>query len=299
MIFKSVELSDLPDIQKCVFASGCRACDFSPVNLFIWQCIYKNRICIEDGFLFRRNEGKNGEVRYAFPLGAGEVRPALEKIRADAAENGAPLVFTGLTDEQLSMVTEHFSDKSFSLSPRRDRADYVYSSEKLATLSGKKYHSKRNFINRFNQNYGSRAEIAPITEKDLPEIAEYSRLWCETNGCRHENGLEEEACAISTALKNWNELGLTGALLRLDGKVCAFNFASALTADTADVHVEKADDTVEGSYAVINNALAKMLLPRFSYINREEDLGLPGLRQAKESYRPEILLMRTDAREEV
>ena len=83
----------------------------------------------------------------------------------------------------------------------------------------------------------------------------------------------------------------------MDGKVCAFNFASPLTADTADVHVEKADDTFEGSYAVINNALAKLLLPKYKFLNREEDLGLPGLRQAKESYRPEILLMRTDAAE--
>ena len=299
MDFKKVTLDDLPEIQNCVFAGECRACDFSAVNLFIWQCIYKNEICIEDGFLFRRSLSEKGVPKYTFPIGNGNVGRALDKISADAANFSAPLCFSGLTDSQTEILSAHFENRAFNFTPRRDRADYIYSAEKLATLSGKKYHSKRNFINRFNQNYGSRAEIAPITPADIPEVSEYSRIWCEANGCRHGNGLEEEACAISTALKNWKDLNLTGALLRLDGRVCAFNFASPLTADTADVHVEKADDSIEGAYAVINNALAKMLLPNYVYINREEDLGLPGLRQAKESYRPEILLMRTDAAEAV
>lgn len=297
MDFKKVTLNDLADIRSCVFASECLACDFSAVNLFIWQCIYKNEIRIEDGFLFRRSLSKNNSPRYTFPIGKGDISAALDKIAADAAEFGAPLFFSGVTDEQTELLSEHFKTKNFQLTPRRDRADYIYSAEKLATLSGKKYHSKRNFINRFNQLYGSRAEITPITIEDIPDIAQYSKQWCEANGCRHGEGLEEESCAISNALKNWESLELTGALLRLDGKVCAFNFASALTADTADVHVEKADDSIEGAYTVINNALAKMLLSKYRYINREEDLGLSGLRQAKESYRPEILLMRTDAEE--
>ena len=297
MEFRTVTLDDLSDIRSRVFESECLACDFSAVNLFIWQCIYKNDICIEDGFLFRRSISKNGSPRYTFPIGSGDLGEALDKIAADAAKFGSPLFFSGLTDEQKELLVSHFPLRSFEFTPRRDRADYIYSTEKLATLSGKKYHSKRNFINRFNLTFGERAEIAPITPKDIPEVEKYSREWCEVNGCRHGEGLEEEACAISNALKNWESLGLTGALLRLDGKICAFNFASPLTADTADVHVEKADDTVEGAYAVINNALAKMLLPKYRFLNREEDLGLPGLRQAKESYRPEILLMRTDAAE--
>ena len=297
MDFKKVTLNDLAEIRSRVFEAECLACDFSAVNLFIWQCIYKNDIYVEDGFLFRRSFSKNGSPRYTFPIGKGDTAAALEKIAADAKSFASPLFFSGLTDGQKELLVSHFSSKNFMFTPRRDRADYIYSTEKLATLSGKKYHSKRNFINRFNQTYGERAEIAPITLKDIPEIAEYSRIWCEANGCRHGEGLEEEACAISNALKNWESLDLTGALLRLDGNICAFNFASPLTADTADVHVEKADDAIEGAYAVINNALAKMLLPKYSFLNREEDLGLPGLRQAKESYRPEILLMRTDAEE--
>ncbi|MBR6772429.1 MAG: DUF2156 domain-containing protein [Clostridia bacterium] len=297
MDFKKVTLDDLSEIRSCVFAAKCLACDFSPANLFIWQCIYKNEIRIEDGFLFRRSLSKGGSPRYTFPVGKGDVGAALEKIAADAKSFGSPLFLSGLTDEQKDLLSVLLPSESFEFTPRRDRADYIYSAEKLATLSGKKYHSKRNFINRFNLTYGARAEIAPITAKDIPEVAEYSRIWCEANGCRHGEGLEEEACAISTALKNWESLELTGALLRLDGKVCAFNFASPLTEDTADVHVEKADDCIEGAYAVINNALAKMLYPKYRFLNREEDLGLPGLRQAKESYRPEILLMRTDARE--
>ncbi|MBR4941177.1 MAG: DUF2156 domain-containing protein [Clostridia bacterium] len=297
MNFKNVELSDLEAIGQCVALSGCRACDFSPVNLFIWRQIYKNEICIEDGFLFRRSITRVGTPRYTFPLGWGSCGAALDKIRSDAAGFGAPLCFSGLTEDQKDEVTRHFSDLTFNFEPRRDRADYIYSTEALASLSGKKYHSKRNFINRFNQKYGSRAEISPISHEDLPEIYQYSRIWCEANGCRHDESLEKESCAIAEALNNWDKLMLSGAVLRLDGKVCAFNFASPITEDTADVHVEKADDSIEGAYAVINNALAKMLLPRFRYLNREEDMGLPGLRQAKESYRPEILLMRCDALE--
>ena len=297
MEFKNVSAELLPRIAECVSASGCLACDFTPVNLFIWRNIFKNEIALEKGFLFRRSFTSQGSPRYTFPLGAGDPAEALELILEDSRRFGAPLCFSGLTDGQLETVLSRFPEKEFELVPRRDRADYIYSAEALATLSGKKYHAKRNFINRFTQKYGDSARISPITPGDIPEILEYSRHWCEANGCRHGEGLEKEACAISDALANWEMLGLFGAVLRIDGRVCAFNFASHINPTAADVHVEKAEDSIEGCYAVINNALAKMLAPKYRYLNREEDMDLPGLRQAKLSYRPEILLTRTDARE--
>lgn len=295
MIFRDITTEDIDGIRRCAEASGCRACDSSAVNMFIWKRLYRQEFCFEGNFLFRRSFDKSGMPVYGFPLGRGEIGKALEKTERDAAELGRGFGFWGLTEEQMRSVDALWPGR-FEFSEQPDIADYIYTSESLAELPGKKYHSKRNFLNRFEQKYGDISTVLPITQADIREISEYSSRWCAANGCRHDDSsLAVESCAIGTALANWDALGLFGAVLRVDGRVRAYNVASELLPDTADVHVEKADEEIEGAYAVVNNALAKMLRQKYRYINREEDMGLPGLRRAKESYRPAIRLMRYTA----
>lgn len=272
----------------CIEASGSISCDSSFVNMYIWENIYQQLIHFENGFLFRCGQGPNRFV-YKFPLGSGDIFAALKLVEQDAASCGKIPEFDALTKENCEIIAKAFPDTPYSFHIMPGAADYIYKTQDLVNLSGRTYHAKRNFINRFQRQYADRSEIGVITEKDYDEILEFNKKWCEKDGCIHDN-LLSESCAIKKAFAHYNDLSLEGLWLRIDGEIKAYTFASRLTKDVADVHVEKADADIAGAYAVINNAFANMLADRYTYINREEDLGLPGLRKAKQSYYPMILL---------
>ena len=293
MEFRRITLADRAEFERCISASGTLAYDASFTSMFIWQRAYNVGYCLENGFIFRRGE----DGRYRFPIGGGDVFAALAKIERDAKERGAALQFNGLTKEQCEIVAQAFPAREFEFIERPDFADYIYNASDLIFLKGKRYHSKRNFINRFKRENDGRYEITPITKDDIDSVWEYNKAWCERNGCVHDQALLGEFCAIKIALSNFFELGLVGRLLNLDGRIIAYTFASRIGENAVDVHVEKAEDGIAGAYQVINNALASA--PEFEgvrYINREEDMGKEGLRKAKQSYCPEILLMRYNAR---
>ncbi len=282
----------LPLIER----SGCMACDASFVNMFIWKNLYQSLICIRNGFLFRRGVGRSRLI-YSYPLGGGDIADALSLIREDAAEAGGLPAFEGLTEEQCPVVAAVYKDINYTFEKTPQWADYIYHSSDLAALGGKKYHSKRNFINRFQAEYGGRYALKEITPDMLDELWRFNLEWCAREGCAHgHNGVGSESCAIRTAFSNYTALGLRGQALYVDGAIAAYTFASHLLDTVADVHVEKALASVTGAYAVINQALAAALAPSYQYLNREEDMGLDGLRQAKASYHPAIHLMRYSAR---
>ncbi len=294
MNFRQIELEDRELALPCIEAAGSMSCDTSFVNMFIWKNIYKSEICFENGFLFRRGVGAE-RFKYRFPLGGGDIFAALSAIEKDAGEAGRLPEFVGLTEDHCGVIEKAYPGVRYMFEKKPDWADYIYRASDLAELTGKKYHAKRNFINRFQQQYEGRYTLAEIRRDEFPEILEFTRIWCEKNGCIHDMDLSRELCAVKTAFSYYEALGLVGLCLRLDGKVIAYTLASRLIKGVADVHFEKADSDIDGSYAVINNALARHLAKEYVYINREEDLGLPGLRKAKASYHPEIHLMRYNA----
>jgi hypothetical protein len=293
--FRQIRLSDKKQAISCIEASGSFSCDSSFVNMYVWGNIYQNLICFENGFLFRCGQGPNRFV-YKFPLGGGDVSDALKLLEEDAAEHGKIPEFIGLTEENCEIIVKTLPHIPYSFQIMPGASDYIYKASDLAELPGKKYHSKRNFLNRFERLYGSRSEIGGITDRDFEEILEFNKKWCEQNGCVHSRTLFRETCAIKRAFAHYKKLSFEGLWLRVDGEIKAYTFASRLVEGVADVHVEKADTDIIGAYAVINNALAKMLSARYTYINREEDLEIPGLRQAKQSYHPAILLSKYSAK---
>ena len=289
MQFREIELSDRAQVEKCAEAAGCMSCDASFVNMFIYKGLYPSKYCIADGFVFRREPGPEG-AEYSFPLGGGDIEAALAAVVADAG--GRPS-FTGLTEEQRGVLAECLPAMKYDFAEQRGIADYIYSARDLIDLSGKKYHAKRNFINRFELDYGSRCELVPIGSSNFDEVWKFNKAWCEREGCPHEGGsIVGEACAIRAALAHYIELGLMGLVLRLDGRIIAYTIGSRLLSNVADVHIEKADDEIPGAYPMINHSFVSQTLSGFEYINREEDMDVPGLRRAKESYHPAILLMR-------
>jgi len=291
--FRDIELSDRADFEKCTVSSGTMACDASFTNMFIWRKAYKVGYCLKDGFIFRRSESG----KYRFPIGGGDICAALKEVKRDSEERGGELKFDALTETQCRILSEAFPERKFSFAKKPDYADYIYNASDLISLSGKKYHAKRNFINRFKQVNDGRYRLSAIAQEDLDEVWVYNKEWCEKNGCLHNLTLLGETCAVRIAFANYNELGLVGRVLKLDGKIIAYSFATRINGETIDVHVEKAEYEIPGAYPIINNALASAEeFEEIRYINREEDMGIEGLRKAKESYHPEILLMRYNAR---
>ncbi|MFY9377952.1 MAG: phosphatidylglycerol lysyltransferase domain-containing protein, partial [Peptococcia bacterium] len=181
-----------------------------------------------------------------------------------------------------------FFPGKFSYQDDREGYDYIYTLEKLVSLSGKKLQSKRNHINRFIANNADWS-FEEISQDNLSECWEMNQEWCRQNGCKDDELLNEEYCAVRRCFNNYEALELEGGLLRLAGKVIAFTMGERLNSDTYVVHIEKAFGEIQGAYQLINREFAKLIQerhPDIVYVNREEDMGYEGLRRAKMSYRP-------------
>ena len=170
----------------------------------------------------------------------------------------------------------------------RDNADYVYRREDLATLAGRHFTKKRNHINQCLAAYDCRYEI--ITQETVAECLAMQDRWCAARDCKAEPGLCGEYRAIEETLRHYTEFGLTGGGIRIEGTIEAFTVGEELNPSTAVCHFEKAMPEFHGLAQLINQWFAKNNLADFAYVNREQDLGIPGLRRAKESYSPDHLV---------
>ena len=225
---------------------------------------------------------------------AADLAEAIHWLEEDSLANSHPLCMLGITPENRALLEATHPDGFFYI-PERDYFDYIYLREDLATLKGKKYQPKRNHINNFKKRYTY--EYLPITPEIVPQCLELERQWFKANNesAEEEEELSDERRSLTYALHHAEELDLTGGAIRVEGKIIAFSFGAPINHDTFGVHVEKADVSYEGAYTVINQEFAAHLPEQYTYVNREEDLGIPGLRQAKLSYQPAILLEKSAA----
>ena len=287
--FVPVTINDRDKINEFFFKSTYRNCDFSFSNIFCWQHRYQTSYTIESGFLFFRFLAGGKKPGYMMPLGDGDLKMALEIILEDAKERGEPFRMYALTNEMRDKIFQIFPDK-FEYETRRSWAEYIYNSEDLIGLKGKKLQSIRNHINKFKRTYEN-YEYIPITREIIPECIELYHRWCKENGgCAEDESLVEESFSIRKAFDNFEALGLHGGALRVDGTIVAYSYGQRLTEDTFGVHAEKSLYEIDGGFTMINQQFAEHECADFAYINREEDLGLDSLRQAKMSYQPAILL---------
>jgi hypothetical protein len=182
---------------------------------------------------------------------------------------------------------------AFDFEESRDDADYVYLTERLSTLSGKKLQPKRNHISRFKDNPDWRYE--DISEENIEDCLIMSKDWCEKYNCEDSQDLDDEYCAVRQALQHYFTLGFDGGLIRREGKVVAFTIGEPLNNSAYVVHIEKAYHDIQGAYPLINQEFVLRNCQDYTYVNREEDTGDLGLRQAKLSYGPDILLTKYTA----
>lgn len=221
------------------------------------------------------------------------LRQAIHLLEEDSLEQGHPLCMLGITPDA-KVALEQALPGSFFYIPERDYFDYIYLRENLALLKGKKYQSKRNHINNFKKQYVY--EYIPITPDIVPQCLLLECKWYKSNHTdEDEEELSDERRSLTYALHHFDALGLIGGAIRVDGEIVAFSFGAPVNHNTFGVHVEKADVHYEGAYTVINQEFASHLPEVYSYVNREEDLGIEGLRRAKLSYNPIILLEKSAA----
>lgn len=285
--FKEITPADKELITSFTLKSDQRNCDLSFSNLCSWKFLYDTQFAVVDNFLLLRFWAGN-QLAYMAPVGIGDLKAALLLLEEDASSHNQPFCMLGVCSSMRQRLEELLPD-TFIFSEDRDYADYIYLRSDLATLRGKKLQPKRNHINKFRTLYPD-YEYSPITPDRIQECIDLEAEWCKLNNCDQQEGTGNERRALLYALHHFDELGLTGGILHVGGKIVAFTFGMPINHDTFGVHIEKADTRIEGAYAMINHEFASRVPEQYTYINREEDLGIEGLRKAKLSYQPTLLL---------
>jgi len=284
--FKTIDINDKQWITPILTAANISSSHQSFINIFAWAKIYSFQIARLKEFLVVKGKTHDEGPFYYYPAGQGDLKSVLEEMKQDALDLGHEFIIFGLSTENIDEMNRLFPG-SFEFKESRDNFDYVYLLEKLVSLSGKKLHAKRNYINRFTQK--NNWSFEQITDENLPECWEMNVEWCKAHDCRDDEQLENEDCAVRRCFYYFRELGLEGGLIRSDGRVIAFTMGGKLNSNTYDIHIEKAFGEIEGSYQMINREFAAFIQknhPEVIYINREEDMGYEGLRKAKLSYYP-------------
>lgn len=285
--FKKPEIEDIEWVRRLASKSEAMGCEFTFGNIFMWSGIYHTKIAGYKDFLLSQT-CRFGKCEYCCPAGEGDLREIVDLLKEHAEENGHKLELFGVTESKKTKLSEIYGDK-INIYPARETYDYIYETKELAELNGKKYHSKRNHIAFFESNFDWSFER--IDQGNIAECVEMNYLWECENRKKDPKGIDEELDAIKKSFENYEKIGFKGALLRVDGKVIAYTFGEALNDQVFCTHVEKAFSDIRGAYPMINREFAKLLYEKnYRYVNREEDDGIEGLRKAKLSYYPAILL---------
>ena len=275
------------EYDKYLMNCGQRGCEYSFVNLYLWG---RQTAAELDGYLVLFSHF-NGHSVYPFPVGQGDIRPVLDAIIEDSRQRGIPCRITSLNQADMELL-EAFYPGKFRFRCDRSDFDYVYNIDDLADLKGRKYQQKRNHVNRFEANYPDwRVEV--LEEATMEDAKDLVDRWFSGKEEDPELDVGLEKVALRRAFDHFAELGLEGLVLFAGGEPVAVTMGSRLSKDTFDVHFEKARDDIQGAYGTINRAFARHLrekYPELRYLNREDDLGLPGLRKAKLSYNPVFLV---------
>ncbi len=277
---------DKPVYDRFLRNCGQRGCEYSFVNLYLWgrqkAAVHGENLAFFCQF--------NRKSVYLFPLGQ-DLKLTIDAIISDAQKRGIPCRLTSLTEDDKQWLETAYPGR-FHFHTDRDSYDYLYSAQALATLKGKKLQKKRNHFNKFrllHPNYFTE----PITVENTPEVEAFLCQWFTNRAESDDGDYLMEQVALSKALRHWDALELEGLILRDKGRILAITIGSSLSDDTFDIHFEKALDSVDGAYTAINREFARYLTEKYPgllWLNREDDLGLEGLRKAKLSYHPELLI---------
>lgn len=282
--FSRLQLAQKAQYEDILFACGSRSCEYSFANLYLWG--RQEAAFFPEGVAFFSHF--YGKSVYPYPIGTGDRRAVLEAVLEDAKIRGIPCRITSMTQAETEELESWFPGR-FLFRPDRDGFDYVYAIDDLADLKGRKFQKKRNHVHKFQASHPDCLSV-PLEKENLPQAQEMVAQWFRQRLAEDPHGdYLLEQIALSRAFRHFEALGMEGLMLVENGQVLAVTLASRLSENTMDVHFEKAREDVDGAYAAVNCEFARYLRlkhPELAFLNREDDLGLPGLRQAKLSYQP-------------
>lgn len=257
--------------------------EFTFTNLFIWRHAYELQLSRVGSALAAFSWRADPEDSFLLPpLGPGAdaetVRRSLDHM---AAAGHTPRMARATRDDLARLGLE---EAEFTIEPDRDQFDYVYLVPDLIELSGNRYHGKRNHLEHFTRRY--QFAYLPLTHDLVPACQQLQDRWCDEKHCDLVATLRAEARAVKEVLAESATLAVTGGCIEIDGKVEAFALGELLNPETVVIHIEKANAAFHGLYQAINQQFLENAWSQIPYVNREQDLGVPGLRRAKESYHP-------------
>lgn len=302
--FREITLEDKSLFDSYLRKYPLRISELNFTNLFMWRHYYKYRFDVIEELLCIVVTGGSGAPYAFFPVGVfsgaamnnrglkgvasgSAINRIILKLKDYFDSNGWKLLFGRVPHNKLEYFQQGRQFKA-NVALDRGNSDYVYLSSDLISLEGKRFDGKRNHINKFKRMY--EYEYLPLTEDLIRDCMIVEDKWCAARRCQEYLGLLNEKQAIMEALSNFGKLDYTGGVIKVDGMVEAFTIGEKTSDDMAVIHIEKADVSIEGLYTVINQQFCENAWPDITYINREQDLGEPGIRKAKESYNPVMMI---------
>jgi len=260
-----------------------RQSEFTFTNLLMWRDAYQLRVSQVDEAIAIFSWRADLEDSFLLPpLGPGANADAVRRCLEHMAREGHAPRLARATEEDLTRLG--LSEAEFLIEPDRDQWDYVYLVRDLIELRGNRYHGKRNHLEQFVGRYEFR--YRPLTPELVSTCVELQDRWCDEKHCDLVATLRSENRAVKEALTQFELLGITGGCIEIAGKVEAFSLGELLNPEVVVIHIEKANAAFHGLYQVVNQQYLERAWPGVQYVNREQDLGIPGLRQAKQSYHP-------------
>ena len=286
--FHRISLSDKTRYESVLFAAPEHGCEYSFVNKYLWG---RQEIAFIHGCVAFFSHFFDKSV-YAYPIGSGNKKAVIEDVLQDAKDRGLPIRITGITEEDKLELETLFPD-TFSFRIAREDWDYVYHIDSLADLRGKRMQKKRNHFNRFQAAHPDYS-VLPLDCRTIGLAGHMINDWYQARmKADPEGDYMLENLALAKAFRNFDAMGLDGIVLMENDRILAVTMGSRISENTFDIHFEKAREEVDGAYNAVNTEFARYLrlkYPEISYLNREDDMGLEGLRKAKLSYQPDHMV---------
>ena len=283
MLFKKLTIEDKELFEKYTQKRYMNS-EASFSNMFIWRKPLDLHFAIINEMLVLRFTFKN-EYRFVMPFGDEHNIDGCISILLDYCKNiGCKLEIRGANMDFINIASKKYN---FFYEEMRNQRDYIYLTSDLATLSGKKLHAKKNHVNKFKSTYNYTYKTLDIEQLNL--CLEKTKCWFDMKYEGNKGKYKTELETIEDAFKYFNELDFFGGAIYVENNLVAYTLAQELTKDTVLIHIEKADMEYPGSFAIINYEFQNQILNKYKYANREEDMGIEGLRKAKLSYQPIFL----------
>ena len=286
--FQPITIESFRYIVPYLKLQSYRTCDFTIGGIYMWIDYFKYEYCIADDLLFIKGyaEDENKKTAFTLPIGTSPLSHGIALLKEYCDKHQIQLLLSAVPEEGKKQIEALFP--SCQAIPLPDWSDYLYNREELSTLPGRKFNKKRNRVNKFYKDYNDISH-EPINENNIEEVKCFFHEFYSLNQKESLYFAYEEAM-INQVLDNYFKLDMTGWILKAEGRIIGFSIGEIIN-DTLFVHIEKAFKQYAGAYEVINLLFAQnAATSNVIYINREEDVGDPGLRKAKLSYHPTNIL---------